>query len=520
MMSAGGTLDGIVRCNARRFPRKAALVSAQKTWSWEALDERVDRGGAALRAAGLARGDRVAVLASNCVEYWEIYFACARAGLIATPLNYRLTPGELAQIIAHAEPGLLICGAEYQPVVRALEARPPAWVIGKSGGETPSWDERLAAAGDAPAFASGDEDDTFAIFFTSGTTGLPKGAMVSHRNLEANGYNQIIADRALGEDINLIATPIYHMGAVFMAISYMMLGCTQVIAERFTPAGWLRALAETRASVSLLVPTMINALLHASELATADLSSLRLIFYGGGPMPPAVLARALAALPCGFTQGYGLTETLEATFLTADDHRRSDARGRARLASAGREALGAEVRILGPDGAEKPAGEVGEVVVRSRSVIAGYWRQPEATRAAIRDGWFHTGDLGYVDDERYLFIVDRLTDMVVSGGVNIYTREIEEALYGHPAVREAAVFGLPDEQWGEKLCAAIVLRGDMSCDEAALRAHCASRLAGFKKPRAFFFMAELPKNPSGKILKRRLRDHFMNESSGSGDLTR
>jgi len=286
----------------------------------------------------------------------------------------------------------------------------------------------------------------------------------------------------------------------------MMLGCSQVIQPRFTPDAWLEAVGRHRASVSLLVPTMLNAVLNAPEFAAADLSTLRLIFYGGGPMPPAVLHRALANLPCGFTQGYGLTETLEATFLVAADHvlDGSEAQTR-RLASAGREAVEAEVRIVDDDGRDVAAGVVGEVLVRSRSVISGYWNRPDATAQAIRDGWFHTGDLGYLDDDRYLFIVDRKTDMVVSGGVNIYTKEIEAVLYSHPAVREAAVFGLPDETWGEAVSAAVVLHPGASLSDADLIAHCKDRLAGYKKPRRLWFLDDLPKNPSGKILKRELR---------------
>ena len=237
-----------------------------------------------------------------------------------------------------------------------------------------------------------------------------------------NGHNQLVADASRLDDVNLVATPLYHMGAVFMAVTYMMLGCTQVILPQFTPASWLATLAHTRASVSLLIPTMINAILNAPELERHDLSTLRLIFYGGGPMPPAVLQRAMRRFRCGFTQGYGLTETLEATFLLAADHVLDGTPSQQRrLGSAGREAVGAEVRIVDDGGRELPAEEVGEILVRSRSVIDGYWRQPGESVEAIRDGWFHTGDLGFLTTRRYLFVVDR-KDMVVTGGVNVYPR--------------------------------------------------------------------------------------------------
>jgi long-chain acyl-CoA synthetase len=371
------------------------------------------------------------------------------------------------------------------------------------------YEEVLATKGAlAPGYEQAEKDnETFAIFFTSGTTGLPKGAMVSHLNLEANGYNQMIADGSLFDDVNLVATPLYHMGAVFMAVTYMMLGCTQVILNKFDPIAWLEHVSEESATVSLLVPTMINSVLNAPELERADLSSLRLIFYGGGPMPQAVLERALEKLPCGFTQGYGLTETLEATFLVAKDHLPDGTDDQQkRLNSAGREAVGAEIRIVGSDGNNLETGEIGEILVRSRSVISGYWQNAQETLKTIRDGWFYTGDLGYLDERRYLFVVDRLKDMVISGGVNIYTKEVENVLYEHPAILEAAVYGLPDEKWGEQVTAAVVLRKGVEVTADDLAEHCREYLAGYKMPQVFYFLDDLPKNPSGKILKRDLRN--------------
>ncbi|MFA7322337.1 MAG: long-chain-fatty-acid--CoA ligase [Dokdonella sp.] len=514
-----GTLDQIARRNALRFPDKPALVMGERSLTWKELDQRVNRIAAALRARGLQPGSMVAVLLANCPEFVEIYFGIARAGLVAVPVNYRLTAKELTQILGHAHPALLIVGAAFADKARELEPLLPElqkrWVIGAaqlSGAE--DYEQVLAQAADAALVSPAAENDTFAIFFTSGTTGLPKGAMVSHLNLEANGYNQFVADGSLRSDVNLVGTPLYHMGAVFMAVTYMMLGCTQVILEYFDPAAWLDALQKRKASVALLVPTMINAVLNHPKLADYDLSSLRLIFYGGGPMPPAVLRRALERMRCGFTQGYGLTETLEATFLVTADHVLDGSpQQEKRLASAGREAVSAEVRIVDAAGKDLGPNEVGEILVRSRSVIAGYWHMPEETAATIRGGWFHTGDLGYLDEERYLFLVDRLKDMVVSGGVNIYTKEVESVLYNHPAVLEAAVIGLPDEEWGEAVVAMVVLRPAMQASAEELIEHCRLSLASYKKPRQVHFLDELPKNPSGKILKRELRKRLASGSA-------
>ena len=513
-------LDEILSRNALRFPTRLAFAMGNTGRSWIETEARVARLAGALRLQAPGQGARVAILLPNCIEYFELYFACARAGLIAVPLNYRLTPAELASIIAQAEPGLLVIGGEYldrlDPLRALLPDLCPVCVLGDTRAALRYED---MASGAGPRLERGDAADTdpCAIFFTSGTTGLPKGAMVSHLNLEMNGYNQAIADASRRDDVNLVASPVYHMGAVFMAVTYMMLGCTQVILPAFEPALWLATLAERRATVSLLIPTMINAILNHPACATADLSSLRLVFYGGGPMPPAVLERAIDRFACAFTQGYGLTETLEATFLTAEDHVTGGSElQRRRLASAGREAVGAEIRIVDDAGNDVPDGQPGEILVRSRSVIAGYWRMPDATREAIRDGWFHTGDLGYLDDERYLFLVDRKKDMVVSGGVNIYTKEIEAVLYQHPAVLEAAVIGLPDETWGERVTAVVVLKPGATATAEDLIAPCRTALAGYKKPREILFVAELPKNPSGKILKRELRERFAVRNDPAG----
>jgi acyl-CoA synthetase (AMP-forming)/AMP-acid ligase II len=511
------TLDEIARRNGLRFPHKPALIMGERSRTWRELDSRVDRLANALRAQGLKPGDFVAVLLTNAPEFVEIYFGLARAGLVAVPVNYRLTPGELAQILGHARPALFIVGAAFLDKANELETRLPGlrrWVVGE--GQLPgarSYEQLLQDSAADPVVSPAQASDTFAIFFTSGTTGLPKGAMVSHRNLTANAFNQFVADGSLRDDVNLVSTPLYHMGAVFMAVTYMMLGCTQVILEYFDPAEWLQTVQRRRASVALLVPTMINAVINHASLPACDLSSLRLVFYGGGPMPPAVLRRALERLRCGFTQGYGLTETLEATFLVAADHVLDGSElQEKRLASAGREAVDAEIRIVGADDRDLGPNEVGEVLVRSRSVISGYWGMPEETAKTIRNGWFYTGDLGYLDEERYLFLVDRVKDMVISGGVNIYTKEVESVLYSHPAVLEAAIIGLPDEEWGEVVTAAVVVRPGMSVAAEELIEHCKQSLSSYKKPRVVAFLEELPKNPSGKILKRELR-----RSLSSGD---
>jgi long-chain acyl-CoA synthetase len=477
------------------------------------VNARVNRLVHVLAERGVRKGDRVAILALNDHRYLESYWALAKLGAIAVPLNYRLVERELAALLEHSEPAGMIAGAAYvEPALRAREQITSLrWVIALQGA-VPGTDpyEALLASGspEEPAPVA-EGDDPFAIMYTSGTTGLPKGALVTHGNLESNVYNQAIADKADPADVNLTATPLYHMGGLFMSTTYTSLGCTNVILESFGPGEVLQAIEQERATVCLLVPTMLNMVLNDPAMGRHDVRSLRLVFYGGSTMPVALLRRAIAELGCSFTQGYGLTETIEATFLTASDHvLDGDPDHERRLSSAGREALGAEVRIVDERHRELPAGEIGEVLIRSPSVIHEYWRAPEETRSAIRDGWFCTGDVGYRDEGGYLFIVDRRKDVIISGGTNIYPREVEEVLYGHPGVLEAAVVGLPDAKWGEAVTAVVVTRAGHDVSERELIEYCDGRIAGYKKPKAVKFVDALPRNPSGKILKRALRETF------------
>jgi fatty-acyl-CoA synthase len=475
------TLGDIPRRNARRFPRKPAFGGR----TWAEVDARVNR---LANALDVAPGERVAILAHNDPRYLETYWALAKLGAIAVPLNFRLLSDERAALLAHADVSGMIVGPEYPGTA--------GWTL-RFGDEYEALLERSSPEppGDGPG-----ADDPFAIMYTSGTTGLPKGAVVTHGNLESNVYNQAIADKADPSDVNLTVTPLYHMGALFMATTYTALGCTNPILERFEPGEVLAAIERERATTCLLVPTMLNSLLHAPTFGDHDLSSLRLVFYGGGPMPLPVLRRAIETIGCSFTQGYGLTETIEATFLVAADHA-LDAGDR--LASAGREAVNAEVRVVDFEGTELPPGERGEIVIRSPSVIREYWRAPEATAAAIQDGWFHTGDIGRRDEDGYLYVVDRLKDVIISGGENVYPKDVEDVLYTHPAVDEVAVIGTPDEHWGEVVTAVVVTRETVAAEE--LLEHCRERLAGYKRPRLVRFVDALPRNPSGKILKRELR---------------
>ncbi len=509
-------LGAIPRRNSRRFPDKPALVFEGVSLTWQQVNDRVNALVHALREMGVGKGDRLGILMHNRFHYWEVYWAAAKAGIIVVPFNYRLTPGDLEQLANHAEIKALVAGEECFSQVDCLRERVKTITIFLGIGKGPEYmadyEELVTTYPIKEPIFEAEDHDTFAIFYTSGTTGLPKGAMVSHRNLEANSFNQMIADKSMENDINLTVTPLYHMGAVFFGLTYHYLGCTTYINQRFDPKEALESLSREKITVCLLIPTMLNMLLNVPEFEQYDLSRLRLIFYGGGPMPQSVLEKAIKQIGCGFTQGYGLTETLEASFLVSSDHvLEGTEKQRKRLLSAGREAVGAEVRIVNESGIDLPYGEVGEILIRSDSVIQGYWKMPEVTAETIKGGWFFTGDLGYLDDDRYLYVVDRKKDMIISGGVNIYPKEIEEVLYANPKVLEAAVIGVCDEMWGENVMALVVLREHTIATESEMIEFCKLHLASHKKPKIVQFVDGLPKNPSGKILKGVLRDMYGDE---------
>jgi len=503
-------IDDLLHRNAQRHPKQIAVKCNHYSITWQELDER-----ATLIASNLAalpkKTSTIAILMENNPVYITLYFAICRAGLISVPLNYKLTFDELGQVVKQVTPQLIICSENYREAASWLtdneNLADEYWVYNDdtdflSSEGNPVIDSNLVMT---PVEIK--EQDTFAIFFTSGTTGLPKGAMVSHRNLIANAYNQLLADDASSNDVNLIATPLYHMGAVFMAVTYMMQGSTQVVAPRFDESLWIKLAREENVSVALLVPTMINSLTNHLKTDDSQLDNLRLIFYGGGPMHKTVLETAMKKLKCKFIQGYGLTETLEATFLTAEDHVvTNDKKKIARLQSCGKEAIGAEIKIVDDNDEELGENQPGEILIKSDSVISGYWNQPEETANAIKNDWFYTGDIGYLDEDRYLYVIDRKKDIIISGGVNIYSKEIENILHELSGIREVAVIGLPDKKWGEAVTAVIVQEKNSEIDESTVLNYCSEKISSYKKPKNVYFMKELPKNPSGKILKRKLRN--------------
>lgn len=484
-----------------RMPRKAAVVAGDTRLTFADVDDRIDALGAALQERGLVPGDRVALLARNELEYLEIQGACVRYGFALVPLNVRLTPRELEFIVGDCRPSVLVAGrglgAVASEVVRNAGGVP---VLGL--GQTPdvsSYDEALAAAG-TPEPPPSDDSLISTILYTSGTTGRPKGAMIDRRGFTAR---VLINSTELGvgqDDVHLAVLPMFHIAA-FLTYAHVVNGGTLVMLPDFTPELAFELLDRERVTTTCLVPTIISMLTDHPDRENYDLSRLRLVIYGGSSISPGALRRALTAFGSEFHQQYGLTESGGQTILRPADHDPDD---ELRLSSAGSEAVSVQVRIVDAQDRDVPAGELGEVVCRAPSLMVGYWNRPEATEEAFRSGWFHSGDIGYRDVNGLIHIADRRNDMIVTGGENVYPREVELVLVEHERIDDVAVVGTPDDRWGQIVTAVIV--GDALPSDHELQAWAQERLARYKVPRVWVRQADLPRNATGKVLKHELRE--------------
>src|SRR5216684_6986942 len=476
---------------ARLFPDRAALWSGDRWLTFAELDHRVAGIAGALSRHGFGSGDRLAVLMPNGADYLELVYACVRLGVIAVPLNVRLSVVEIDRILADASPlGLIRHSSLPAPTV------PLAWQL--------VLDQEPLDLGDDGSWSApiNDPDAVLGLIYTSGTTGHPKGVVVTHANMLANvdhfDYWMPHKDGA----VHLHAAPLFHIADFPVMFAAPAFGAAQVTIPRFSPQDFCQTVEHARVSHTVLVPTMINLLTQFPELEKYDLASLEEIAYGGSPMAPELIRRTREVLPgARLVQVYWLSET---GFLTA---LRDYVHVGRRLTSCGCPAPGIKVRIVDRSGAEVKASEAGELIARGANVMRGYWNSPKETAQAFLDGWFRTGDVGYQDADGFFYILDRLKDMIVTGGENVYSGEVEAVIYEHPAVLEAAVFGIPDPKWGEIVKACVVLKPGKTLTAEELIAYCRRSLATFKVPRSIqFSQTELPKSGSGKILKRLLRD--------------
>jgi acyl-CoA synthetase (AMP-forming)/AMP-acid ligase II len=492
----------------RETPQRPATIFADRVHTFEQLADRVARLAGGMRGLGVVDGERVAILSLNSDRYIELLLAVPWANGILVPVNIRWSPQEIVYSLVESDTALLFVDETFAPLVPELRAGHPDLraVVYTGEGSPPdgmrSYEELVASSTPVEDARRGG-DEIAGLFYTGGTTGFPKGVMLTHANLMISAMgSQAITTMGWPGGRLLHAVPTFHLAGIASFVGHSMVGGAHVMLPRFEPGAVLDAIARHAITNTVLVPTMVQRVVDHPDLAACDVSSLRLVLYAGSPITEALLQRAMKAFPhADFVQAYGMTELAPtATLLTPEDHRRGD-----RLRSAGRAAAHAEVRIVDAVGREVARGTVGEVAVRGGSVMAGYWDKEKETRQAIRDGWMYTGDAAYMDDDGFVFIVDRLKDMIVTGGENVYSAEVEGALGSHPGVATCAVIGVPDAEWGERVHAFVVLKPGATASPEELREHAKRHIAGYKAPRSVELVDSLPMSAAGKVLKRELR---------------
>ncbi|KAF0817711.1 MULTISPECIES: class I adenylate-forming enzyme family protein [unclassified Cytobacillus] len=486
------TLGAIYRKTFGNFSDSIAVCDEYTSYTYAQLKERSFRLANALISFGLKKGDRVAILASNRIEHIELEVAAALAGLIKVPLNYRLHPREHEYMLQHSGASILL-GEDN--LIEIIDVEIPTI---RFGIEYESW---IADFPDIDPNVEINEDDVITIMYTSGTTGRPKGAMQTHRNWISCTLSLIKASDMSDDDVVGHVAPLTH-GSLAMAYSALFLGIKQIIFNKFEPQQFLEAIESERITAVFLVPTMVNLMIHEESLSKRDLSSLRTINMAGAPMAAEKIKLAIDLLGPIILETYGQAEApLTITVMPKDELKDWPS-------SCGKVGIFTEMKIVDKYGQEVPAGTIGEIICNGSLVMKGYWNNPKATSETIKDGWLYTGDLGWVDEKGYLHIVDRSKDVIISGGANIYPREVEEVLNLHPGVKETCVFGIPDEKWGESVCAYIVPRNQQTVSEQELIDLCKNHLASFKKPKKICIMDCLPKNSYGKILRKEIRDSY------------
>jgi fatty-acyl-CoA synthase len=507
-------LGDLIQRNQKLYPNNTACIFEGRNFTWTELDERVNRLANALLSLGVKRADRVVILSKNCNQYIEAYFGCARSASVCTAINYRLTPRELHYVIENSEAKIVIVSDEFLDAIKEVSPRLKNAQHYICVGRTPEgmldYEELLAKASPVKPEVEQHEDDVVLQMYTSGTTGLPKGAMLTHRNLVTNAIGCSFDMHFQHGDCILMVAPLYHMAAGMCTLSTILQGGPIFLHRDFNPMAILDDMEGGQVTLALFIPVMVNFLLQIPGIEERDFSRIRGIIYGASPMPVEVLRKAIEVFQCDFVQGYGQTESSAVLcILRPEDHViEGTPEQLKRLGSAGRQVLGSDVRVVDENGNDVKPGQIGEVIGRGHNVMKGYWKMPEATADTIRDGWLHTGDLATVDEAGYVYILDRIKDMIISGGENIYSREVEEILYMHPAVADAAVIGVPDENWGETVKAFVVLRDGEKANEEEIIDFTRKHLAGFKRPRSVQFIDSLPRNLSGKVLKKELREPY------------
>jgi acyl-CoA synthetase (AMP-forming)/AMP-acid ligase II len=510
-----GTWADIIYRNALLYPNQEAFVYGDTRITFSQFNTRVNKLIHALHEMGVKKGDVLGILSWSCLQFVEVYGAAMKGGFIASPFNPRLREDELDYIINYSEANTLFVGPELLEVANSLRPRLPKV---RNFISLESSDPSMLAHHDLLVSYHGqepdvqvDEDDPVCIIYTSGTTGMPRGALYTHRRFIEDSKTLVIDMGLQPRDKRVQITPLFHIAGNTHFRASLYIGGCNIILKFFDPAATLQIIQDERATHMDFVPTHLVAMLNLPDLNKYDISSMKFLWYGASPMPLEVLKKGVKAFGPIFAQGYGQSESGPAiSHLPKEDHNVLDRpkKEQKKLMSAGRPDIGVQVRIVDNDGNDVEPGEVGEIIVRSKQIMVEYWRKPDDTLANVVNGWLHTGDMGYYDDEGYIYIVDRKKDMIISGGENVYPREVEEILYRHPAVLEAAVIGTPDPYWIEKVHAVVVTKKGASTTAEELIAFCKEHIAGYKAPKSVEFVDSLPKNPAGKILKRELREKY------------
>ncbi len=499
-------------------PDRPAVIFEGKKLTFGQLNERSNRLAHALADFGVKKGDMVAILQVNCPQYVETYFAVAKLGAIFSPLNFRAKADELIYMLNYCEAKVLFVGERYLDMVNSFRKDIPRVQqiisIDRKADGMLHYEDLIARSSPDDVVADIGDDDVTILMFTAGTTGRPKGVPLTHNSFVSYMVTNVTHVDPEIEEVNLLTVPLYHVAGTQAVLAAIYGGRTLAMMRQFEVKEWMKTVQETKANRAMLVPTMLKRIIDDPDFSKYDLSSLKVITYGAAPMPFEVIRKAIDVFPgVMFINAFGQTETASTiTALGPEDHvitgtDEEKAKKLKRLQSSiGRPMEDVEVRIVDEHGKEVPRGETGEIVARGPRVMSGYWKDAEKTAKAIRDGWLHTGDMGYMDEEGYIYLAGRGDDMIIRGGENISPEEVENVLYSHPKIEEAAVIGIPDPEWGQEPKAVVVLqKGEKATPEEIIE-FCRQRLSSFKRPRYVAFVDELPRTATGKVLKRVLRE--------------
>lgn len=507
-------LHKMIEFNAIEHPTVTALRSDGVNQNYADFDRACNQLANGLASVGLKPGARVAILAKNTLAYPQLAIACMKAGFTLVPLNFRLAPAELSYILEDSKAEMLVCGddelrggADRSEAVKHIQH---CYTLATSDDKWQDFATLYADDDTRPDFHAS-TDTIVSQLYTSGTTGYPKGVLIGHQQM-VSGYimTNHISPRVQVAHTGLMSLPLFHVAGLAATLFWLCSGMTVELMEDFNPVAVVEAICASEKCDTVLVPAMIQAIMaFVPNIQDYDFSPLQRITYGASPISLNILEKAIALFKCNFVQGFGMTElSCMVLALQAEDHRRALKGEEHLLRSCGRPLPGAELKVVDEGGQEVAPGTTGELLVRSPTTMAGYWQLPEKTAETVVDGWLHTGDAGYVDEEGYFYIRDRVKDMIVSGGENIYPAEVENALFSHPDIQDVAVIGIPDSKYGETPLAVCVMTADSQVSDADLIEFCRERLAGYKTPRRYEFVEEIPRNPSGKVLKRVLREPY------------